>query len=319
MKFSIIVPVYNVEQFLRRCLDSLLNQSYTNFEILVVNDGTPDNSQAIIDEYVAKDKRFKSYIKENGGLSDARNYGVKQMSVDSDYIFFLDSDDYINQDLLLTLNSSLCANKVDALKYRAVFVDEDGGFLNDAPSIYFNNVKGIDALKLLLEDDIFMTAWSYVYRREFWLENGFEYPIGRVHEDFAITPIVLLNATSVTSLDFVGVNYVQRANSIMSQVADDKLIKKSNDHIANVSNLLKVFTASKEDSAKIEFFTDYFARAMIHYALKLPNHLRESFLENIKDLNLYQYVRKGRLRGRIEYWLIKNNLNKYIEYIEKSH
>ena len=83
MKVSVIVPVYNVEKYLNKCLDSLINQSLDNFEIIVVNDGSPDNSQKIIDEYVSKyPKIVKSYIKENGGLSDARNYGIKKAQGD---------------------------------------------------------------------------------------------------------------------------------------------------------------------------------------------------------------------------------------------
>ena len=93
-KLSIVVPVYNVEKYLNKCLDSLANQTLDNYEVIVVNDGTKDNSQAIIDDYVAKYPTiFKSYIKDNGGLSDARNYGIRYAT--GEYITFLDSDDYI--------------------------------------------------------------------------------------------------------------------------------------------------------------------------------------------------------------------------------
>ena len=95
MKVSIIVPVYNVEEYLRKCLDSLVNQTYQNIEIIVVNDGTKDNSQSIVDEYKKKySKIIKSYIKENGGLASARNYGVDKAT--GEYIMFVDSDDYID-------------------------------------------------------------------------------------------------------------------------------------------------------------------------------------------------------------------------------
>ena len=82
MKFSIVIPVYNVEKYIDKCLNSIINQTYKNFEVIIVNDGTKDNSQQIIDEYVKKDNRFKSYKKENGGLSDARNYGIKYATGD---------------------------------------------------------------------------------------------------------------------------------------------------------------------------------------------------------------------------------------------
>ena len=99
MKVSIIVPVYNVEEYLRKCLDSLVNQTYQNIEIIIVNDGTKDNSQSIIDEYKKKfSKLINSYMKENGGLASARNYGIDKAT--GEYIMFVDSDDYIDTNMV---------------------------------------------------------------------------------------------------------------------------------------------------------------------------------------------------------------------------
>ena len=96
-KLSVIVPVYNVEKYIDKCLNSLVNQGIDDYEIIVINDGTKDNSQEIIDKYVDKYPNLvKSYIKENGGLSDARNYGVARAS--GEYITFIESDDYIEPD-----------------------------------------------------------------------------------------------------------------------------------------------------------------------------------------------------------------------------
>ena len=94
VKVSIIVPVYNVEKVIDRCLNSLVNQTLNDIEIIVVNDGTLDNSQDIIDEYAKKNQKVKSFVKENGGLSDARNYGLEKAI--GEYIMFVDSDDYID-------------------------------------------------------------------------------------------------------------------------------------------------------------------------------------------------------------------------------
>ena len=113
---SIIVPIYNVEKYLRQCLDSILNQTYQNFECLLINDGSPDNSADICREYVEKDSRFKYFEKENGGLSDARNYGIRQSK--GSYITFVDSDDWLEE------------NAVEILMKRA---EETGADL-----IYFN-------------------------------------------------------------------------------------------------------------------------------------------------------------------------------------
>ena len=92
-KITVFMPVYNSERYLKEAIDSILNQSYKNFELLIINDGSTDRSQEIIDKYVNLDSRFKGYIKKNGGLSDARNYGLKY--VNSEYVMFIDSDDFV--------------------------------------------------------------------------------------------------------------------------------------------------------------------------------------------------------------------------------
>ena len=96
-EISIIVPVYNVEKYLKRCIDSILNQSFTDFELILVDDGSTDNSGEIIDEYAIKDERIKVIHKENGGLSSARNVGIEYSK--GNYIAFVDSDDYINKNM----------------------------------------------------------------------------------------------------------------------------------------------------------------------------------------------------------------------------
>ena len=116
-KVSIVVPIYKVEKYLRRCVDSIINQTYRNLEIILVDDGSPDKCGQIIDEYKEKDSRIISLHKKNGGLSDARNYGMKYVT--GEYIFFLDSDDYIKSETIETLINL-------SLKYQADIVQ--GGF-----------------------------------------------------------------------------------------------------------------------------------------------------------------------------------------------
>lgn len=97
-KVSIIIPIYNVEKYLRNCFDSVLNQKFKDIEVLAINDGSPDSSQEIVDEYAAKYDFIKSYIKENGGQSDARNFGLTKAS--GEYVFFLDADDWLDENAL---------------------------------------------------------------------------------------------------------------------------------------------------------------------------------------------------------------------------
>ena len=108
---SIIVPIYNVEKYLRQCLDSILNQTYQNFECLLINDGSLDNSADICREYVSKDSRFKYFEKENGGVSSARNLGIECSR--GEYITFIDSDDWVDYDYLEVLYNSLVDERAD--------------------------------------------------------------------------------------------------------------------------------------------------------------------------------------------------------------
>ena len=117
--FSVIIPIYKVEKYLNRCIDSVLNQSYKDLEVILVDDGSPDKCPEICDEYAKKDKRVKVIHKENGGASDARNYGIKAAS--GEYLMFLDSDDYWEgTECLKNIVEKLKKNKVDVLVHGCV-------------------------------------------------------------------------------------------------------------------------------------------------------------------------------------------------------
>ena len=162
MKFSIIIPVYNVEPYLEKCLDSVTNQTYKNFEVIIVNDSSPDNSQKIIDKYVKKDKRFKGYIKENGGVSSVRNYGLQKVS--GDYILFLDGDDYIDISLLEELSKKIANQYPDIVRFSLSTVTEKNELIKEIPIKLSNNksykITGSENISLYLKND---TKVNYVY------------------------------------------------------------------------------------------------------------------------------------------------------------
>ena len=150
MKFSVVVPVYNVEEYIEKCLSSILNQTYSNFEVIIVDDGSTDGSFKIIDKFVNKDKRFMVFKKQNGGLSDARNYGIKYVT--GDYLLFVDSDDYIGEDLLLKLNNVLSKAQTDLVTFNSVVCDDSGKVINkrDIPEYVNKDINLI--IKSLLQD-----------------------------------------------------------------------------------------------------------------------------------------------------------------------
>ena len=182
---SIIVPVYNVEKTLKRCLESILNQTFNDFEIILVNDGSSDNSLSICENFLKIDKRIKLINKKNGGLSSARNAGLKISN--SKYISFIDSDDYINPKMIERLVGGFNENnKIDITIIAHNIVDSNDKILefNSYPSakIMKNNEALIELIK---DENIYSYAWDKMYKSH--LFQNVKFPENRVFEDIATT------------------------------------------------------------------------------------------------------------------------------------
>lgn len=176
---SIIVPVYNVEKYLNRCLDSLVSQEFKDYEIIVVNDGSPDNSQIIINQYEKKyPKLISSYIKENGGLGDARNFGL--LKANGKFIIFIDSDDWIESLTLSSIAKEILINEADLLIYGYYHdYSNDNIFIkNELENKIFSNKKSIrDAIYFLDMNDLFNIVWNKVYNKEIIDKNNISFPL----------------------------------------------------------------------------------------------------------------------------------------------
>lgn len=241
--FSIIVPVYKVEESLPKCMDSLLGQHYdpSLIEIILVDDGSPDNCGQMCDDYAARYSHVRSVHKENGGLSDARNFGL--LHATKDYVLFVDSDDYIEPDTCRWFNEVL--EKHDApidmcmgglLKHIGSRTRELNTF--DMP---LAPVPGKEHLKnRLLHRKIIVAAWASAYRRQFLEENRLRFCKGRVHEDEEFTPRAMLKARQVVACPHVFYHYVVRDDSITT--AKDKS-KNALDIFANVESLHGIYRA----------------------------------------------------------------------------
>lgn len=239
MKFSIIVPVYNVEKYIRKCLESLISQTFQDYEILVINDGSTDNSQNIIDEIAKKSNKVKSFIKENGGLSDARNFGIKKAS--GDYLLFIDSDDYVDENLLYVLSSVIKENnKMDLIRFPKKCVTEEGIEISQDKINTFDNINGQEAFIIIRQNRITLeTACTYAYKREYFLRNKFEFAKGKVHEDLGLIPFVIFNADSVSAIDKPYYYYVQREGSIINTKSAEKDFRKAKDVLYHYDFLMQ--------------------------------------------------------------------------------
>lgn len=200
IKVSIIVPVYNVYNYLDRCLKSIKNQTLKDIEVIVVNDGSPDTSQEIIDKYTAIDSRFKGYIKENGGLSDARNYGMAK--VHGEYIAFVDSDDYIEEDMYELMYNKAKENDSDIVEC---------DFTWDYPN---NTMQDKTCVKENLLIDVRVVAWNKIYKRKFVEKTGIKFTKGVRYEDVDWCYKLLANVSTFSSVNKCLYHYIQRNNSI---------------------------------------------------------------------------------------------------------
>lgn len=217
-KVSIIVPVYNVEKYLKKCLDSLVMQTLEEIEIIIVNDGTKDDSQIIIDEYVKEyPKKVFSHIKTNGGLGDARNYGLKFAR--ASYIGFVDSDDYAEHTMFEKLYTKAIEDNSDLVLCDIEYVWEES---NDHKKLAgFRSIEGVEKQKSLFLSPLF--AWNKLYHRELLLSNGLTFPQKLWYEDIPVTVPIFAIANKVSYVNEVLIYYVQRSSSIMATKNSSKL------------------------------------------------------------------------------------------------
>ena len=250
-KISIIVPIYNVENYIVRCLNSIINQTYTNIEIILVDDGSPDNCPQICDEYAKRDSRIRVIHKANGGLSDARNAGMRIAT--GDWFGFVDSDDFVHPQMYeILLNNALTTNaELSVCDYCLTLEEEEGQFSLD------NKVKVIDQpiYDFICNKAFSVNAWNKLYKRS--LFNDLEYPVGLLYEDLATTYKVVNLAERVTVTDAKLYAYIQRSNSIMGSTRF--MMKK--DKVTIVREMWDFFEQSNL-SAKREYL-----RATLEYCL----------------------------------------------------
>ena len=218
---SVIVPVYNVEQYLPRCLDSIINQTYTNLEILLIDDGATDNSGKICDEYAQKDNRIRVFHKENGGQASARNLALDNAT--GEYVAFVDSDDYIEKEMYQKLLSAIQENEADLAlcNYRRIQIDLKqelvGDCERDNDAMPLTGVfNGKDCLSFLYQgtSGIFTSPCTKLYHKA--ILNDVRFPVGKkAHEDEYVTHQIFYNATKAVLIPDKLYYYVQRGNSTM--------------------------------------------------------------------------------------------------------
>ena len=206
MKISVIVPVYKVENTLKRCVDSILNQTYTDFELILVDDGSPDNSGKMCEAFAENDSRIKVIHKENGGLSSARNAGLD--IAQGEYVCFVDSDDYVAENYLALLHSAAEREQADLVIGGYEMVYPDGTCEKEfQPSKLYEGKEAAYALCRELDTGVYVVAWNKLYRKKLWEKE--RYPVGRVYEDMSMAHRILWLSKRTVIIEDIIYYYVQ--------------------------------------------------------------------------------------------------------------
>lgn len=281
MRFSIILPVYNVEKYIRKCMDSIMNQTFRDYEVIVVDDESPDNSMQIVEEFAKKYPGMITMIhQKNKRLGGARNTGVKEAR--GEYILFIDSDDYVSADLLETVNAQLKHHDCDMLVFKYCMVTpegkpiQEGGFGSLTPGEY---IPKEDKQVMLLP----VGAWNRAYRRSFYLDNQFRFPEKILYED-AVTRIMVAKASNIYLHDAVLYYYVQSPGSIMRQ--------KPSPHVLDILKVTDmVLDAFQEDGIYTEFREELEA-SLLTGILHVFNLVNKSDKESLLQDTVAAYIQE---------------------------
>lgn len=299
MLFSIIIPVYNVEKYLFDCLDSVRNQTFSDWEAICVDDGSTDDSAIVLEAYAEKDGRMKVVTQANGGLSAARNAGLRQAK--GDYVLFLDSDDWLERDALEVLSQNL--EDEDMLCFSGRRYIEDEKTFRDPDRLkrqtYSAGMDYYNENALQPRDFAFVCVVLRAYKRTFLLEQGLWFKEGIYHEDNLFTPKACFYAEEVRQIGDSLYNYRVRQSSITTTANGQRL----RDMLA-IANELAAFFIPRRGFGKAVVY-----RAITHhYQVVFVNASTEARqeLKNLCNWDLYRKVSRTKLRHRWNYW--KNHL-----------
>lgn len=265
MLFSIIVPVYNAEKTIRHCLDSILAQQFKDFEIIIINDGSTDNTLDILDEYSNKDTRIKLYSFDNSGVSITRQRGIALST--GEYLLFVDSDDSIKSELLQNLYTTIVEfNSPDIIRYQASLIN-DAIYKDHNRYNYFNQsnceLSGMEALRMWsIPNKKYAVYWLFAFKKIIFSHVLFM-PNLRCYEDVALIPLLIASAERTVTINYIGYTYLcNNANSLTN-------IKSKEAEKSRALDFLKAYQYAIENFRKLPnistldlafFLEDYNAR-----------------------------------------------------------
>lgn len=312
---SIVVPVYKVEQYLDQCVQSIRNQTWKELEIILVDDGSPDQCGKMCEGYKEQDERIKVLHKPNGGLGDARNAGAK--AAVGKYLLFVDSDDYIAEELVEKAVKSAEETDSDIVLFDYYYVE------NGRKELRSYDIPQRRALNLADEKRVLLAppaSWSKLFRLEFYRRARISFPVGLYYEDLAMTPQLLLEAERIVYLKEPLYYYVNRQDSIMGSRNYERNCR---DIVRVLNKVIRYYKAKgmydryREELEYLAFMNVYFEpskkmaldKAEKVYLLRLQRYVYRNFPEFRKNPYVREMSWKDRLHMHIlntrQYWLMR--------------
>lgn len=292
-KFSIIIPVYNVEKYIERCVESVINQTYKDYELIVVDDGSTDKSIELIEKYKPKIVRTKHV-----SVSEARNKGEKLAK--GEYLLFLDSDDYWDKELLEKINESL-DNNPDLVRFQVRTVT-DNNEITDYNELPFTNLNGEEAFNNIVKYHYIESIWCYAIKRDYYNREKFEFKKGTIHEDFGLTPLIVIKASKVNSIEYIGYNYYRRSGSIMNTPDYEWTKRKVHDFYNHYLFLNKEINKVNVDR---KVFKSFIANSVLLKICELNKKEYKEYLKIVKEDKVYDNLLTDTLSRKIKKMLLK--------------
>lgn len=292
-KFSIVIPVYNVEQYIKRTLDSVFNQTYKDYEVIVVDDGSTDKSIEI-----AKNYDVKIIHSKHVEVSEARNIGEKKAK--GEYLIFLDSDDYWDKDLLKEIEKAL-KNDPDLVRFQIRTV-MDTGEKTDYEEETFEGLNGEEAFSRIVKFHYIESIWCYAIKRKYYDGEKFQFKKDTIHEDFGLTPLVVRKARRVNCISYIGYNYYRRQGSIMNTPSYQWTKRKVHDFLIHYVFLMKEIEKVKGDKT---IFKSFVANSMIMKICELDKKEYKEYKKILKEERVYDNLLTDTLSRKLKKFIVK--------------
>ena len=302
---SIIITAYNAEKTIEKCISSILENDYSDYEIVIINDGSTDITQEIV-ELFASDK-IKYFSKPNTGVADSRNYGIEKAK--GEYITFIDSDDYVKNDYFENLDLYI-KKGIEIIKRKAIIVKKDRTEKIEGST--FGECTGEEAFnKLCFTDKYIDTLWSYVIKKSIFIENDLYFTNDRFHEDFGLLPLIILKAKSMVSLDSYNYYYVQTEGSIMRDNNLEKEVKKSKDALYHYDNILKQIEKYNLEKRTKENVKIYCTNCILQKVKILKGKEQEEYIKELEKRKIYRNIKARNLKQLLKKIILFTNIKWY--------